>query len=258
MLFHYSCPVAEMAEEYLESITDQLPELDVANLGTLIEKFQIPIKDTQKGKKGAMMSAVIRFINRTDLQTATDEGEAELSQIDAEVGKMLKPQTRTTNDEVRAASTSTAAVKIEDTPEKLSDENGEVAADKTSGDRRGDTGFGLLRGLKLREFKLSGAVGTEEGCIDYQQLTYQIQQGREDGYTFKEVMHGVIKAIRNPTMKKFFQGKAFGKAGKKLTEESFIHMLRSKYMVQDSQKFYNLMLLLDKNLERRKWTFFIA
>ena len=55
-------------------------------------------------------------------------------------------------------------------------------------------------------------------------------------------MHGVIKAIKNPTMKKFFQGKAFGKAGKKLTEESFNHMLRSKYMVQDSQKFYNLMV----------------
>ena len=229
-----------MAEEYLESITDQLPEMDVVKLGILMEKFQIPIKEAKKGKKGAMMSAVIQFINRTDLQTATDEGEAELQQIDAEVGKILKTQIRTTDDdEERAASASTNVVKIEDATETVETRvNSQVAADKSSG----DAGIGLLRGLKLREFKLSGAVGTEEGCIDYQQLTYQIQQGREDGYTFKEVMHGVIKAIKNPTMKKFFQGKAFGKTGKKLTEESFNHMLRSKYMVQDSQKFYNLMV----------------
>ena len=86
----------------------------------------------------------------------------------------------------------------------------------------------LLKGLKLQEFKLSGAVGTEEGCIDYQQLCFQMQQGREDGYSFKEVMFGVIKAMRNASMKKFFQGKVFGKGGEQLTEETFIQMLRSK------------------------------
>ncbi len=107
--------------------------------------------------------------------------------------------------------------------------------------KTGDVRLQLLKGLKLREFKLNGSVGTEDGCIDYQQLCFQMQQGREDGYTFKEVMFGVIKAMKNASMKKFFQGKVFGKNGEKLTEETFNQMLRSKYMVKDAATYYNKM-----------------
>ena len=54
-------------------------------------------------------------------------------------------------------------------------------------------------------------------------------------------MFGVIKAMRNVSMKKFFQGKVFGKGGEQLTEETFTQMRRSKYMVKDSSMYFTKM-----------------
>ena len=240
-----------MADEYMDSIMAQLPSLDAVKLGKLIDHFNITIAEGKKGKKGAMVSAVLKHVSRDELEESEDQGEAELREIDCELGKLLKGQLKnvtdgsgSTNGDVNAVSVKTeekdlVKAKI-DTKLKTDVDSGSSNGDE--GNNAGDMRLKLLKGLKLREFKLNGAVGTEEGCIDYQQLTYQMQQGKEDGYTFKEVMFGVIKGMKNASMKKFFQGKVFGKAGKNITEDKFIQMLRSKYMVEDSQKIYNKML----------------
>ena len=247
-----------MADAFLDSITEQLPQLDVSQLGELMDKFQIPIVAAKKGKKGAMISAVVKHINRAELEGEADQGEEELGRLDGELAKLLKKKVAVSsaNNDAGGGDSSGTAVKVEDS--ETVTEVKPVVKEKTSGgDGGNNTGGGsnsgggngggdvkmqFLKGLKLREFKLSGAVGTEENCIDYQQLTYQMQQGREDGYSFKEVMFGVIKAIKNPNMKKFFQGKAFSKSGgNTLTEEKFHQMLRSKYMVKDAEAYYNKM-----------------
>ncbi len=50
----------KMADEYLETIMSQLPQLDVVKLGKLMDQFQIPIAEGKKGRKGAMVSAVVK------------------------------------------------------------------------------------------------------------------------------------------------------------------------------------------------------
>ena len=220
-----------MADEFLDSITDQLPQLDVSQLGEFIDKFQIPIVAAKKGKKGAMISAVVTYINRAELEDEADQGEEELGRLDGELAKLLKKKVAvsSSNNDGGGGNSSVATVKEEDS-EEVAEVKTTIMQNTGGGNTDGSSTGGVnnsggvssngsdvkmqfLKGLKLREFKLSGAVGTKENCIDYQQLSYQMQQGREDGYTFKEVMFGVIKAIKNPNMKKFFQGKAFSKSG---------------------------------------------
>ena len=69
---------------------EQLPKLDAVKLEELIDQFQVPITSAKKGKKGAMASAIVKHLNRDELENSNDQGEAELRQWDGELAKLLK------------------------------------------------------------------------------------------------------------------------------------------------------------------------
>ena len=70
-------------------------------------------------------------------------------------------------------------------------------------------------------------VGGGPGCIDYQNLLFQIKKGKSSRYTFDEIKNGVIKAIKTgSSMHKYFQNTD------EISETDFMGMLHSYYVVQ--------------------------
>ena len=94
----------------------------------------------------------------------------------------------------------------------------------------------LLKSSKLRDFKVMGQVGDKEGCMDYMSLSYQMQEAKGAGYSSKEIMSGVIKAIKaGSSLRRYFESKP------DLTEDNFVKNLRSHYNVEDSTTLFNRM-----------------
>ena len=50
---------------------------------------------------------------------------------------------------------------------------------------------------RLSEFKIKGSIGdpNQEGKLDFRNLSYQIQSGKERGYSDKEICSAVVSAI---------------------------------------------------------------
>ena len=82
---------------------------------------------------------------------------------------------------------------------------------------------------KLREFKISGIVCGGENALDYTSLRYQMREGKTLGYSDKEIMSGVIKAMKaGSSIRRYFEGRA------DWTEQNFLEILRSHCNVKDS------------------------
>ena len=69
----------------------------------------------KKGKKGAMISAVVTYINRAELEDEADQGEEELGRLDGELAKLLKKKVAvsSSNNDGGGGNSSVATVRIQ-------------------------------------------------------------------------------------------------------------------------------------------------
>ena len=81
--------------------------------------------------------------------------------------------------------------------------------------------------FKLKEFKINGTIGGENE-IEYSSLMYQVKEGKTLGYNEKEIQLGIVKGVKDKTLKKFFE------INSDLTDEEFYGMIRNHYDVKDS------------------------
>lgn len=86
---------------------------------------------------------------------------------------------------------------------------------------------------KIKEFKIVETIGAEGG-LDY--LSYQIQERKANGYSQKEIMVGVIRAIKGgSSLRRYLEGRPA------ITEENFMKILRAHFNVKDSTTLFNKM-----------------
>ncbi len=99
---------------------------------------------------------------------------------------------------------------------------------RTSERLRNSEGLGMdIHKLKIREFKINGTVGGESE-IEYSSLVYQVKEGRTLGYSEKEIQLGIVKVVKDKTLKKFLE------INTDMTQEDFYGLLRNHYDVKDS------------------------
>ncbi len=84
-----------------------------------------------------------------------------------------------------------------------------------------------LHKFKIKEFKINGTVGGENET-DYSGLMYQVKEGRKLGYTEDEIQLGIVKVIKDKTLKKYFE------ISTELSKDDFYGMLKNHYDVKDS------------------------
>ena len=84
-----------------------------------------------------------------------------------------------------------------------------------------------IQKFKLREFKINGTVGGENQT-EFSSLMYQVREGRTLGYSGKEIQLGIVKVVKDKTLKKFFE------MNMEMPEEEFYEMIRDHYDVKDA------------------------
>ena len=81
--------------------------------------------------------------------------------------------------------------------------------------------------FKIKEFKINGTIGGDSE-IEFSSLIYQVKEGRKLGYSEEEIQLGIVKVVKDKTLKKFFE------INTELSSEDFYGMLRNHYDVEDS------------------------
>ena len=81
--------------------------------------------------------------------------------------------------------------------------------------------------FKIREFKINGTIGGENE-MEYSSLMYQVKEGRTLGYSEKEIQLGIVKMVKDKTLKKFFE------INTDMSEDDFYGMIRNHYDVKDA------------------------
>ena len=218
-----------MAENFADSIADQIQSLEVEQLLAVCQQFNVVVPDDKKEKRGAVVRLLTKFV---DEKLANDDEDA-LGQVDGEIGKMLKTKVKPKKDEERPGGTSVVE-KTDGDPVvevKGEHERSKIGDQKTGGGRT-DVDLArqkveLLRGMRAREFKIDGSVGRKAGCIDWQNLQFQVKKGKTAGYTSDEIRNGVIKAMKaGSSMHRYFQNVD------DIQEDEFMEMLRNHYVIQ--------------------------
>ena len=91
---------------------------------------------------------------------------------------------------------------------------------------------------KLREFKISGSIGADgqRDTLTYASLVFQMQRGRDEGYSYKEIQGTVIKAIKpGNNLRNYRESRV------ELRERALLQILRSNFKEKDStQVFHDL------------------
>ena len=84
---------------------------------------------------------------------------------------------------------------------------------------------------KLREFKIQGGtVASGDNSLDFRNLSFQINEGKQLGYSEREVMNGVIKAMKpGSSLRNYCETE-----GADLTEDEFRELFLSYCEVKDS------------------------
>ena len=213
-----------MADDFADSIMDQVHSLEIGQLLVLCGQYNVVVSEEKKDKRGAVVRLLTKFV---DEKLEADEAD-ELGKLDGDIGKLLKSKVK---------------------PDKgLNAENADVVADEkvlvkdagatgskdvdkgTNGVDNGDLvrqKVDLLRGMRAREFKIDGSVGRKAGCIDWQNLQFQVKKGKTAGYNFDEIRNGVIKAMKaGSSMHRYFQN------ADDIEEDEFMEMLRNHYVIQ--------------------------
>ena len=202
----------------MQGVMEQLPLLDTAQLEELCAHIKLDVASPKKGKKRPLMNLVLRHLTSEEVEISGDGGEAVLLAVDGYLGRMLKGKKMKTETETEASGT------------------GSKDGDSSVIDAEVKPKMELLKSLKLRDFKIIGQVGDKEGCMDYMSLSYQMQEAKAIGYSPKEIMSGVIKAIKTgSSLRRYFESKP------DLTEDNFMKILRSHYNVEDSTTLFNKM-----------------
>ena len=81
--------------------------------------------------------------------------------------------------------------------------------------------------FKIKEFKINGSIGGENE-MEFSSLMFQVKEGRTLGYSEKEIQIGIVKVVKDKTLKKFLE------INTDMTGEDFYGLIRNHYDVKDS------------------------
>ena len=97
--------------------------------------------------------------------------------------------------------------------------------------------------LKLKEFKVSGVVGTEENALDWSSLCFAMKEGKELNFSEKEIRSGVIKAMKSgSSARRYFQGFSTKDLTEQQIQAKFLNLLREIYDTKESTELLHEMV----------------
>ncbi len=217
-----------MAEMLKAKVLFELQSLTEEQLEQICGTQNVTITGGKKSKIVALRNAMIRYLSSEEVEDSEDEGFALFNAVHEEVEKLIKQN---------PLSTEAAAVKDEEEDgsgkgvgSEMTERERKLKREYENPDQRtnpvrssAETTIREYSKIKLKDFKIhGGTVGGAEG-LDWNSLQYQMQkEGIELGYSQKEIMSGVIRAMKSgSSLRKYFEGKS------SLKWESFTAVLKA-------------------------------
>ena len=194
----------KMVEVARKEVLDRLQVISAAQLEELCTRSHLTVVESKKGNQKALFNVMMRHLTSQAIEDSEDEGQKLFEDLLGEMKVMLGEDGETGIKKESETSTGNAA------SEPIMKTRVELH--------------------KLREFKITGGtVGSGDNALGYISLIHQMREGKAIGYSGKEVMSGVIKA-----MKAASSIRSYCEGHPDLTEEKFMKLLRSHYNVKDS------------------------
>ena len=248
------CPVTiKMVDVERDAVIAHLRLISLTQVGEICTALNLTIPETKKTSKRAMVNAVLRYLSSEEVEDADDEGleifQNMLRQLKEMVGEDGVKDEEENNQNApivdpTSAGSSNSKVLLSSIQKKESVPNKPPVPVKPEITKKAQiqqiqqdsvTTAVDVRKLKIRDFKINnGAVGKDKSCIKWGSLCFQMNQGLIQGYSERDIMLGVISAMKEGSSEKtFFQ---LTMDDTDVTHETFIGMLRSLYNVEDSEK----------------------
>ena len=193
-----------MADSLVEqAVFEWLPLADADTLQGLCDEYKIEVAKEKIGRKDLLLKLVRRYLTSERLESNPDESKAVFDKLYAELGERFGK--KTVKKDVNATFSS-----------DIQDFEGESAN---------------LTFHRLRDFKINGTIGNvgQKETLTYTSLSIQMKQGKNSGYSSKEVCAAVIRAIKpGNSLRDYLESKS------NITEAALIQILRSHFKEKDS------------------------
>ncbi len=220
---------SKMAEELKSKVLQDLGSLTEEQLETLCESQGLTVPaNGKRSRRVSLKNALVRFLSSEQIEEKEDEGLEVFTQINEEIEKMLEPKKPDVKLEIHLEQSKTTTAGGGGSRMSRQEEILKQMADEEEAKLNTPSRVGKkleFTKLKLKEFKIcGGSIGAADtaGSVDWNSLQYQIKEGLELGYGKREIMSGVIKAIKTgSSLRKYFEGKS------SLSWESFMGILKA-------------------------------
>ena len=195
----------KMVEAARKDVLERLQTVSADQLEELCARSKLTVADQKKGIHKALFNIMVRYLTSEAIEDSADGGLDIFTKLLDELKVMLGEEGVIKKEDVGGFTSENGVTKIEVTRNK--------------------------------EFKITGNVGGKgDDTLDYMSLCYQMQDGKRQNFTSRQIMSGLIKANKaGDPLRRYLEGQPG------LTEENFIKVLRSHYNVKDSGTLLNEM-----------------
>ena len=206
--------MAEEVSDVVEAeVLQLLRKVDLDVLQGFCDELKITIPETKQGNKSLILKLIVRYLHSEHMEGLDDQGLSVFLKLQSDL-----------KDSLAGKSLGEQKTDI--------DKTGIIVDDKVSGEQNQDEkGKHFVQIHRFREFKISGSIGgvEQKDTLSYSGLSFQMKQGKEAGYSYREIQAAVIKAIKpGNNLRNYLESRV------KISESAFLQVLRSHFQEKDS------------------------
>ena len=210
-------------EQLQDEVLQKLPLLNIGQLEECCVQLAIEIPAPKKGKKTGTRSLLLNHLSTEAFEEQTDATEV-LQKMLEDLNKMLAENVDDKMLEKKAG----PEVKVEEANVNVVSV-GEGEQNKSTTGAHSGTTTTKIELARFKDWKVNPGTFGGETHVDYCSLCYQIEEAKDLRYSEKEIVSGMIKAMKNP-LRKYCEGKM------SWSLEALMKRIRSYAKVQDADK----------------------
>lgn len=224
-------------EEILSELMGMCSVLTLEDLIHVALRLDIQVPNEKRGNRTFVLRLVLRYLNSEELESNPVKASKIFKNLHNSISRLLNPNVRT-----QETFCATYVLKPSNQPNEIASKINQhnpftTFATSTPFPNHHSPNFNLTKKehltfeddipkpvLKIRDFKISGSIGTpgQKDRLTYLSLSYQINSADKQGFSETEIISGVIKAINpgNP-LRTYLEGRTF------LSVKQLLKILRS-------------------------------
>ena len=218
--------------------TDILAMLSLVSddhLEAILTSLDLTVTPERRKKDKAIFNAIVRHLTSEELEDLADEGLSIFLKLKGDLTEMVKEKNgdKVEEDEkLKAAQVEKHVVtptveEVVPKSEPVNHRSNDVGM--RAGEEKSKAALSTTRVEyhRVKDFRIEG--GTVCGTLSYRNVRYQMDKGRELGYSKKEVMNGTIKAMKPGTLRTYCET-----SGTDLGYDEFVELLHNYSGVEDA------------------------